>query len=195
MLKIGATQESHSPCASTVVLVRKKDGGLYFCINLYKLNVCTMKDTYSLPHIDEMLDCLNGSKIFTSLDLKIGYWQVELDEASKPLTTFTMGPLGFYECVCMPFGLTNAPTTLQHLMETCLEDLHLNGCILYLDDMIIFSRMPREHIAHLQGIFDKLAKACFNWESVSSLRLAIALWAVQSYQRALKQIPVKSMQF
>ena len=66
-----------------------------------------MKDAYSLPRIDETLDCLNGAQWFTSLDLKSGYWQVELDEDSKALTAFTVGPLGFYQCECMPFGLTN----------------------------------------------------------------------------------------
>ena len=96
MLKIGAIQESHSPWASAVVLV-KKDSGLLFCIDLHKINAHTVRDTYSFPHTDETLDCLNGSRIFTSLDLKSRYWQVELDEASKPLTAFTMGPLGFYE--------------------------------------------------------------------------------------------------
>ena len=93
-----------------------------------------MKDAFSLPHIDETLDCLSGSKIFTFLNLKLVYWQVELDEASKPLTAFTMGPLGFCECVCMPFGLTNVPARFQHLIETCLGDLYLNGYIHYLDD-------------------------------------------------------------
>ena len=116
MLKIGVIQESHSPWASAVVLVRKKDGGLCFCINLCKLSAHTVKDAYSLQHIFETLDCLNGSKIFISLNLKSGYWQLKLDEASKPLTTFAMGSLGFYECVCMPFGLTNVPTTFQQLM-------------------------------------------------------------------------------
>ena len=86
------------------------------------------------------------SCIFTSIDLKAGYWQVELDEDSIPLTAFTVGPLGFYECVRMPFGLTNAPATFQRLMENCLGDLHLNWCIIYLDDVVIFSRIPEEHL-------------------------------------------------
>ena len=68
---------------------------------------------YSLPCIEESLDCLNGAQIFTSLDLKSGYWQIELPEESIPLTAFTVGPLGFYECVCMSFGLIYAPTTFQ----------------------------------------------------------------------------------
>ena len=98
---------------------------------------------------DETFDCLNGSRIFTSLILKSGYQKVKLNEASKPLTAFTMGPLGFYEYMHMLFGLTNAPATVQCLMETCLGDLHFSGCILYLDDIIIFSKMPKKHITHL----------------------------------------------
>ena len=123
MLEIGAISESKSPWASAVVLVRKKDVSLRFCIDLRKLNARTVKDAYSLPRIEETLDCLNGTQWFTSLDLKSG--QVELDEESKALTAFTVGPLGFYQCEYMPFGLTNAPATFQRLMESCLRDMHL----------------------------------------------------------------------
>ena len=129
-----------------MVLVRKKDGSLCFCIDLRRLNTRTIKDAYSLPRIYETLDCLGGVIIFTSLDLKSGYWQVEMDEESKALTTFTVGPLGFYECERMPFGLTNAPATFQCLMESCLSEQHLNWCIIYLDDIIVFSNKPEEHL-------------------------------------------------
>ena len=129
MLDVGAIRHSNSPWASPVVLVRKKDGSLRFCIDLRKLNAQTVKDAYSLPHIEDTLDSLNGACIFTSLDLKSGYWQVELDEDSIPLTAFTVGPLGFYKCVRMPFGLTNAPATFQRLMESCLGEL---GLVYYL---------------------------------------------------------------
>ena len=77
-----------------MVLVRKKDGSLRFCIDLRKLNARTIKDAYSLPCIEESLDCLNGAWIFTSLDLKSGYWQIELSEESIHLTAFTVGSLG-----------------------------------------------------------------------------------------------------
>ena len=158
MIEVGAIRKSNSPWASAVVLVRKKDGSLRFCIDLRKLNARTIKDAYSLPHIDEMLDCLGGAMIFTSLDLKSGYWQVEMEEGSKPLTAFTVGPLGFYECKRMPFGLTNVPATFPHLMENCLGDLHLNWCIIYLDDIIVFSNNPEDHLHRLRGVFDKLEK-------------------------------------
>ena len=98
MIEVGAIRKSNSPWASAVVLVRKRDGSLRFCIDLRKLNARTIRDAYSLPHIDKTLDCLGGAMIFTSLDLKSRYWQVEMEEESKPLTVFTVGPLGFYEC-------------------------------------------------------------------------------------------------
>ena len=93
-----------------------------------------------------------------SLDLKSGYWQVEMDEDSIPYTAFTVGPLSFYECLRMPFGLMNAPVTFQHLMENCLGDLHLNWCIIYLDDIIVYSKTPEEHIKCLKGVFEKLKR-------------------------------------
>ena len=98
MLDVGAMQPSNSPWASAVVLVWKKDGKLRFCINLQKLNARMIEDAYSLPQIDETLDCLNRAEYFSSLDLKSGYWQVEMEEDSKTLTAFTLGLLDFYEC-------------------------------------------------------------------------------------------------
>ena len=143
MLDIGAIRHSCSPWASATVLVWKKDGSLRFCIDLRHLNSHTIKDAYSLPRIEESLDCLNGACIFTSLNLKSGYWQVEMDEKSIPYMAFPVGPLGFYKCICMPFGLTDTPATFQRLMESCLGELHLQYCIIYLDDIIIFSKLPR----------------------------------------------------
>ena len=123
------------------------------------MNNHTINDAYILPRIEDSLDCLNGAQIFTSLDLKVGYWQVEILEESIPYTAFTVGPLGFYECVRIPFGLTNTPVTFQRLMESYLGDLHLNHCIIYLDDIIIFSRTHEEHIESLKKVLDKLTVA------------------------------------
>ena len=159
MLKIRAIRCSCSPWASAVVLVWKKDRSLRFCIDLRHLNSRTIKDAYSLPQIEESLDCLNGACIFTSLDLKSGYWQVEMAEDSIPYTAFTVGPLGFYECVWMPFRLTNALATFQRLMESCLGELHLQYCIIYLDDIIIFSKTPEEHLKRLRMVFEKLSES------------------------------------
>ena len=159
MEEVGAIRKSNSPWSSSIVLVKKKDGNLRFCIDLRKLNARTVKDAYALPRIEETLDYLAGSKWFPALDLKLGYWQVELDEESKPLTAFTAGPLGFYECERMPFGATNAPATFQRMMETCLGGLHLNWCLIYLDDIIVFSKTQQEAITRLGAVFQKLREA------------------------------------
>ena len=159
MLDIGAIRKLHSLWVSAVVLVQKKDGGLRFCIDIRKLNEQTIKDAYSLPQIDKTLDSLQGSQWFSSLDLKPGYWQVKMDEESKPLTAFTVGLLGFYECKRMPFGLTNAPATFQRLMETCLGDLNLHWCIINLDDVVIFSKDLASHLKRCEAGFRKLKEA------------------------------------
>ena len=84
---------------------------------------------------------------------------MELGEEAKTLTSFTMGILGFWECERMPFGLTNAPATFQRLVESCLGELNLSWCIIYLDDIIVFSQTPEEHLVRLQAVFDKLKAA------------------------------------
>ncbi|PIK50431.1 hypothetical protein BSL78_12670 [Apostichopus japonicus] len=146
---------SCSPFASPVVLVRKKDGTLRFCIDYRKLNAKTIKDAYALPRIEESLDALAGAKWFSSLDLKSGYWQIEVEEKEKYKTAFTT-PFGFYECNRMPFGLTNAPATFQRLMEMCMGDLNLQQCLVYLDDIIIFSHTFEEHLERLKAVFQRL---------------------------------------
>ena len=159
MLDIGAIRKLHSPWTSTVGLVWKKNSSPRACIDLRKANKQTIMDAYSLPHIDETLNSLQGSRWFTSLDLKSGYWQVKMDEESKPLTTFLVGPLGFYKCDRMPFRLTSAPATFQQLMETCLGDLNFNWCIIYLDDIVIWSRDLASHLGRLEAMFQKLEQA------------------------------------
>ena len=159
MLDLGAIRLSNSPWASAIVLVRKKDGRLRFCIDLRKLNNRTVKDAYSLPRIESILDSLGGAQIFSTLDLKAGYWQVEMAEECKAYTAFTCGPLAFYECDTMPFGATNAPATFQRLMHDCLGELNINWCIVYLDDIIIFSDTKEEHLKRLEAVFQKLCAA------------------------------------
>ena len=159
MLDVGAIRPYNSHWASAVVLVQKKDGKLWFCIDPQKLNARTIKDAYSLPRIDETLDCLNGVECFSSLDLKLGYRQKEMEEDSKALTAFAVRTLGFYECEHMPFGLTNAPATFQQLMQSCSGNMHLHYGIIYLDNVIVFSKTLEEHIARLRAVFKKLKQA------------------------------------
>lgn len=106
--------------------------------------------------IEDTLDRLDGATYFSKLDLKSGYWQVEIREEDKKKTAFTVGPLGFFECNRMPFGLTNAPATFQRLMETCMGDMNLKECLLFLDDILIFSSTFTGHLDWLQSVFQRL---------------------------------------
>lgn len=159
MQDLGVIRPSNSQYASNVVLVRKKDSSLRFCLDLRRINNLTIRDAYNLPRIEETLHSLQGSCWFSALDLKSGYWQVELAEEDKCKTAFTVGPLGFWECNRMPFGLTNAPATFQRLMETCMSDIYLIYCLLYLDDIIVFSRTYEEHVVRLKEVFQRLRSA------------------------------------
>ena len=154
MLQAGAIRPSSSPWCNAVILIQKKDGGLCFCIDFRKLNTRTRKDSYPLPHIQETLESLEGSLIFSSFDFKLGFWQVEM-ETSKQYIAFTVGSLGFFKCECMPFGLCNTPATFQRLMQNCLGELNLTYCLIYLDDVITFSNDKDYHLCHMRVIFDR----------------------------------------
>ena len=97
-----------------------------------------------------------GAGHFSCLDLKSGFWQIRMDEASKQYTTFTVGNLGFFECDRMPFGLCKVPATFQWLMQNCMGELNFVYCLIYLDDLIVFSRTTEEHLHHLHIVFDRL---------------------------------------
>ena len=133
MLDAGVIQLSNSPWCNTVVLVRKKEGSLHFCIDFRRLNSLTVKDSHPLPHICETLESLDGVAQYTTIDMNSVFWQDPMDDESKQYTAFTLGSMGLYECESMPFGLCNAPPTFQRLM------LNLTYCLIYLDDVIIFS--------------------------------------------------------
>jgi len=158
MLDIGAIRESKSPFSSNVVIVRKKDGTIRFCIDFRKLNARTKKDAYANPRVEDTLHMLSGAKYFSKLDLKSGYWQVELDEADKEKTAFQVWGVWFFEANRMPFGLCNAPATFQRLMERCMGELNLKDCLIYLDDIIIYSADIDSHLERLDAVFKRLAE-------------------------------------
>ena len=135
ILDADAIRESQSPFSSNIVLVRKKDNSLRFCIDFRKLNNRTVKDAYFLPRIEETIDSLSGAEYFSKLDLRSGYWQDGVKEADKHKAAFSVGPLSFFECNRIVFGLTNAPATFQRLMERCMGELHLKECLIYLDNI------------------------------------------------------------
>jgi hypothetical protein len=124
-----------------------------------QLNNITKKDSYALPRIEELLDCLGGSTFFSVIDMKSGYHQVEIFEPHKERSAFTVGPLGFYEYTRMPFGMTNSPATYQRLMEDCLADYHLRICCVFIDDVIIFGNTYEEHLNNLRLVMDRIQHA------------------------------------
>ena len=138
MLDMGAIQPSNSPWCNAVVLVRKKDDSLRFCIDFRRLNSLTEKDSHSVPRICETLNSLIGAAYFSTFNLTSGFWQVPMAEESKQFTAFTLGSMGLFECDRMPFGLCNAPATFQRLMQNCLGELNLTYCLIYLDDVIVY---------------------------------------------------------
>ena len=156
MLDAGVIWPSNSPWCNAVVLVRKKDGSLHFCIDFRKLNSLTAKDSHSLPCICETLESLAGAAHYSTFDMNSGFWQVPMNEESKQYTTFTLGSMGLYECESMPFGLCNAPPTFQRLMQNCLGELNLTYCLIYLDDVIVFSKTPEEHLRRMHVVFNCL---------------------------------------
>ena len=156
MLDAGVVRLSNSPWCNTVVLVKKKDGSLHFCIDFRRLNALTVKDSHPLPHICETLESLARAALYSTFDLNSGFWQVLMDEESNQYTAFTLGSMGLYECKSMPFGLCNAPPTFQRLMQNCLGELNLTFCLIYLDDVIVFYEMPEEHLQRMRVVFGHL---------------------------------------
>ena len=154
MLSNNVIRPSNSPCGSPVVMVRKKDGSLRFCVDFRQLNADTVKDAHPLPRIDDLLDALHGAKWFSTLDLKSGYRQVPITERDKVKTAFRTSSGQLFEFNQVPFGLCNAPATFSRLMDRVLAGLHWETCLFYLDDIIVFSSTWEEHLARLRQVFE-----------------------------------------
>ena len=132
-----------------MVLVRKKDGSLGFCIDFCCLNARTKKDAYPLPHMQETMESMVGVQHFSCMDLKSGFWQVKMVEESRQYTTLMVGSMGMYKFLCMPNSLCNAPVMFQHLMQDCLGELNLMFALIYLEDVIVDSKMEEKNLVYL----------------------------------------------
>lgn len=157
-METGLIVPSNSQWTSPVVVVEKKNGKKRLCVDYRKLNRVTKKDCYPLPRIDDMLETLQGSQWFSSLDLASGFWQVELDPKDREKTTF-ITRFGTYEFTVMPFGLCNAPATFQRLMDTVLRDILWHFVVVYIDDINVGSKTFDEHLLHLEQVFIRLEQA------------------------------------
>ena len=158
MLEYNIIRESKSQFASPIVIVPKKGGEMRFCIDYRKLNDITIKDRYPLPRIDDTIDSLNGAKLFTSLDLFSGYWQIEIEPEDQHKTSFVC-EFGQFEFIRMPFGLTNAPATFQRFMNYIFRKALNVYVLVYLDDIIVFSKTIEEHVLHLEKVFETLTNS------------------------------------
>jgi len=144
--------------ASPVVMVPQPDGSVRFCIDWRKLKLMTIKDAYPIPRMDECVDSLGDARVFSTLDCNAGYWQIPVAEEDKHLTAFTCHT-GAWQCVRLPFGLCNAPAMFQRAMDMILAGVKWQICLVYLDDVIDFSRSPEEHLQHLDEVLTLLGKA------------------------------------
>ena len=162
MAEAGVIEPSNSPWAAPAVLVTKKDSSWRFCVDYRRLNQVTRKDSYPLPRIDDALDSISGSSWFSSLDLRSGYWQIELAPEARPKTAFTIGQ-GLWQFKVLPFGLCNGPATFERLMERVLAGMPRSCCIVYLDDILC-------HATSFSGALESLGKV-FNAIHGAGLKL------------------------
>ena len=154
LLDRGIIRRSSRAYASHIVLVRKKSGQLRLCIDYRCLNAKTYKDYFPLPRIEETLEALGGAKLFSSLDMAHGYFQVAMHDDSIAKTAFRV-PWGLYEFLRLPQGLVNSPSTFQRVMEHVFGDLNLSELVLYLDDLLVYSSTFDDHITRLGKVFSR----------------------------------------
>jgi hypothetical protein len=159
-LEKGWIEPSTSPWGAPILFVPKKGGGLRMCVDYRALNKATVKNKYPLPNIDDLLDCLHGAKYFTNLDFADGYHQIQIDEGDREKTAFRTH-LGHFQYKVMPFGLCNAPATFQAAMDEMLSPFLMKHALVYLDDVVIYSKTWEEHLHHVRQVLQAVREKKF----------------------------------
>ena len=149
MLEKGFIRHSTSPWAFSVLFVEKKEGTRRMCVDHRDLNAVTVKNKYPLPRIEDLFDQLRGARVFSKIDLRSGYHQLRIRPSDIPKTSF-IRRYGLYEYTVMSFGLTNAPAYFMHLMNKVLMDFLDKFLVVFIDDILIFSKTKEEHEEHLR---------------------------------------------
>ncbi|GJW61088.1 putative reverse transcriptase domain-containing protein [Tanacetum coccineum] len=153
----GFIRPSHSPWGAPVLFVKKKDGAMRMCIDYRELNKLTIKNRYPLPRIDDLFDQLQGACCFSKIDLRSGYHQLRVQEEDIPKTAFRTR-YGHFKFTVMPFRLTNAPAIFMDLMNRVCKPYLDKFVIVFIDDILIYSKSEEEHEVHLKTILDLLKK-------------------------------------
>ncbi|KAJ9561564.1 hypothetical protein OSB04_006724 [Centaurea solstitialis] len=157
LLEKGFIRPSSSPWGAPILFVKKKDGTLRMCIDYRELNKLTVKNRYPLPRIDDLFDQLQGAAWFSKIDLRSGYHQLKVREEDVHKTAFRTR-YGHYEFVVMPFGLTNAPAAFMDLMNRVCRPLLDRSVIVFIDDILIYSKTKEDHVEHLREVLEILRK-------------------------------------
>src|SRR4051794_10180098 len=159
LLEKGFIRPSSSPWGCPVLFVTKKDGTERMCVDYRPLNLATIKNKYPQPRINDLFDQLSGATVFSKMDLRSGYHQIKIRKEDIPKTAFTTR-YGLYEYTVMSFGLTNAPATFMRLMNSVFMEYLDKFVVVYIDDILIYSKTEEEHAEHLRLVLTKLREHC-----------------------------------
>ena len=196
LLAKGHIQPSQSPFGAPVLFVKKKDGSMRLCTDYRALNKITIKNKYPLPRIDELLDQLNGAQFFSKIDLRSGYHQIRIHEVDVHKTAFRTR-YGHFEFLVLPFGLTNAPATFMQLMQQIFHPYLDQFVVIYLDDILVYSKTKEDHKKHLKivlqllrenQLYAKLNKCEIFMKQVSFLGHLITQDGIYMEQEKIKSI-------